>query len=513
MLADSGRGYESVADRRAAMKVTPTVMPDHQLIDAIKQWTGSRAGGRLGLLTSIDGEQLLSLMLDPEEGTVECWESPLETDRYRSTTHLFPQGHWSERAIWDLFGLVPEGHPRLKHLVLHDPYEPGFHPLRRTPLAVPHPEDKNRKYRFLEVRGEGVYEIPVGPIHAGVIEPGHFRFSCFGETILNLEIRLGYVHRGVEKRLTEVPWQKARFVAEAAASDTAVGNALAHAVAMESLLDIQPTPHTQALRTLALEIERLAMHIIDVGGVAMDIGLIGIAGTMGRLRGLALGMAQALSGSRFMRGFIMPGGVHDVKPERLKKVRELCAVLHKELVPVVSMIQQNQNASERMENIGKISQSLAQEFGLVGVAARAAGIAYDCRKHFQHATYPNYSPPVAVDHGGDIASRTRVRLAEIWTSLDVISAVLDDLPGQTRAPIVPPTLPPDSVACGIVEAFRGELIHLVFTDSDGKIRRYAIKDPSFNNFTTVSIAIRNNLIADFPLCNKSLSLSYSGNDL
>jgi Ni,Fe-hydrogenase III large subunit/Ni,Fe-hydrogenase III component G len=495
------------------MKVAPTTMPEHQLIDAIKQWTSSRAGGRLGLLTSIDGEQLVSLMLNPEEGTVECWESPLETHRYRSITHLFPQGHWSERAIWDLFGLVPEGHPRLKHVLLHDPYEPGFHPLRKTPLEVPHPEDKNRKYRFLEVRGEGVYEIPVGPIHASVIEPGHFRFSCFGETILNLEIRLGYVHRGVEKRLTEVPWQKARFVAEAAASDTAVGNALAHAVAMESLLDIQPTPYAQALRTLALEIERLAMHIIDVGGVAMDIGLIGVASAMGRLRGLALGMAQTLSGSRFMRSFIMPGGVHNVKPERLKKLSEICTVLRKELAPVVSMIQQNQNARERMENIGKISQSLAEEFGLVGVAARAAGIAYDCRKHFQHATYPNYSPPVAVDHGGDIASRTRVRMAEIWTSLDVISAVLDDLPAETSPPVIPRALPPNSVACGIVEAFRGELIHLVFTDAAGNIRRYAIKDPSFNNFTTVSIAIRNNLIADFPLCNKSLSLSYSGNDL
>lgn len=495
------------------MKLLTSQVPAGDLAENIRDWPSNVAGGRLGMFTSIDGEQVIALMLNPEQGRAECWETPVVNDRYRSITNLVPQAHWFERAIWSMFGLLPQGHPRLKHLLLHEQYPSGFHPLRKNPLPVPHPEDQDRRYKFLEVRGEGVYEIPVGPIHAGVIEPGHFRFSCFGETILNLEIQLGWVHRGVEKRLTEVPWQKARFVAECAATDTACANALAHAVAIESILEVEPSPYAQALRTIALEIERLAMHIIDVGGMGTDVGMLGISSSMGRLRGQALGMGQNISGSRFLRSFIMPGGVRPVSVEQVKKLKSQLDRLRSDLNPVISIMQDNQVARDRFENVGKISKSLASEFGLVGVAARAAGIPYDCRKHFDHGTYPNYSPPIAVDKGGDIYARTRVRMAEIWTSLDVISSILEDFPAEEPNPKLPKTLPGNSIGCGIVEAFRGELIHLVFTDAQGKIKRYAIKDPSMNNWTTVSIAIRDNLIADFPLCNKSLSLSYSGNDL
>ena len=296
-------------------------MSANGLTNTVKDWLDNHPNSRLGLLTSIDGKQLITLLLDLKKNSAECWISDLEEDSYSSLTSLIPQSHWFERGIYDLFGLVPENHPRFKHLLLHDEYDATFHPLRwgtkesfnknpkRTDQSTASEisaenlaqTGAKREYKFMQVRGEGIYELPVGPIHAGVIEPGHFRFSCFGETILNLEIRLGYVHRGVEKRLTEVPWQKSRFVAEAAATDTACANALAHAIAIESLFEFEAPPLAQALRTMALEIERLAMHIIDIGGLSADIGFLAIAASAGRLRGKALGLGQMLSGSRFLR--------------------------------------------------------------------------------------------------------------------------------------------------------------------------------------------------------------------
>ncbi len=483
-----------------------------KLVPALKGWPSKCAGGRLGLVTSIDGRQLICLMLDPKGGRSEIWRTPIEEDFYKSLSLSLPAAHWFERSIWDLFGLRPEGHPRLKHLLLHEQYRGDFNPLRSNSLR-PVDSTDGRQYKFLEVKGEGVYEIPVGPIHAGIIEPGHFRFSCFGENILNLEMRLGYLHRGVEKRITEVSWTKSRFIAEAASSDTAVANALAHAIAIESLLGVTVPPLAQALRTLALEIERLAMHIVDVGGMGADIGFLGIASSMGRLRGKALLLGQALTGSRFMRGFILPGGVYCYRADLISEFKRQVKELAFDLKPVLELFMENQVAQERMLMVGHISRTLVEDFGIVGVAARASGVQYDTRQHFEQGLYPRYAPPVMVQPNGDILARTLVRIGEIETSLDVISRILEEIPAGPYAVSLPDKLTSNAIGLGIVEAFRGELIHLLFTNDDGKIRRYAIKDPSSNNWTALSIAIRNNLIADFPLCNKSFSLSYSGNDL
>ena len=499
------------------MKLTRKQVILEDLSNALK--TATHEGHcRLGLLTSVDGTQLCSLVLDPTLGTAEYWETPLRNSYYRSLTAVLPETNWFERANWDLFGIIPNQHPRLKHLLLHEQYKRGFYPLRPQPLVHERAEDTDRQFHFLEVQGEGVYELPVGPIHAGVIEPGHFRFSCLGENILNLEIRLGYVHRGVEKRLTEIPWTKARFVAEAAASDTAAANALAHAIAIESLFELEVPARAQVLRTIALELERIAMHIIDIGGIGTDIGFLGFSTSMSRLRGKALGLAQLLSGSRFLRGFILPGGTKPVSAERLAAMLHTCQQLREDLKPVIAILEENLVATERMDSFGKVSRSLAREFGLVGVAARACGIEYDTRAHFCQGIYPKDAPPLSVEQNGDILSRTRVRIAELWRSLDLVEKLLSETcAGATSTTSscieLPQQLPPDAVAAGIVEAFRGELIHLIVTGEKGQIRRYCIKDPSSNNWTALSIAIRNNLIADFPLCNKSFSLSYSGNDL
>ena len=469
--------------------------------------------GRLGHFTSIDGSQLIALILYPQDGKASLLEIPLEgANSYHSLTPHHAQLHWFERATYDMFGILPEGHPRFKHIYMHDPYEENFFPLRRVHLPENFQSPIKRHFSFLEVKGEGVYELPVGPIHAGIIEPGHFRFSCYGETIVNLEIQLGYVHRGVEKRLTELALPRMHFIAEAVASDTAAANALAHAEAVESMLELTVSERSKYLRSMALEIERLAMHIIDVGGIATDIGLLGISSTMGRLRGKALGLGDMLAGSRFLRGFIVPGGVR-AAGRSLSNFKSQITILRHELKEPLNMFLDNQMALERMREIGVLKNSLCREFGMVGPAARASGEAYDTRQHFPHGAYPSMAPPVVAAKDGDILAREMVRIKEIWSTLDTLDRLIDNLPeGQTQIE-VPDKLPADKIGLGVVEAFRGELVHLIISGPKGEVLRYAIKHPSFNNWTALAIAIRNNLIADFPLCNKSFSLSYSGNDL
>jgi len=466
---------------------------------------------RLGLISSIDGKQLVSLVLNTNENRAVCWETQLQSSRYHSLAPVVSQAHWFERTLWDMFGLEPENHPRLKHNLLHEAYSASFVPL--LPESPASHNGDHRDYKPMSVKGDGIYEIPVGPIHAGIIEPGHFRFSCLGEVIFNLEIRLGYVHRGVEKRMCELPWPKQRFLAEAAASDSAAAYALAHSIAIENLFDVQVSYKADFLRTISLEIERAAMHINDLGGLAGDIGFLAISSSLGRLRGVALSMAEQLTGSRLQRGFICPGGVVFDPSSKLNSVKESSRRLRKELRPVISFFLSNEVARDRMENVGRVSARLAADFGLVGPAARACNQKYDVRQHFTHGVYPRVRVPISIEAGGDVLSRAKVRVAELESSLFLIEQLIDGLPEGETILKLPNDLPRNASGVGIVEAHRGELIHLIFTDDNGKCSRYAIKDPSVNNWTGLAIAVRNNLVSDFPLCNKSFGLSYSGHDL
>ena len=491
----------------------PTVkeIDPQELSDFLRLWLLEKEH-RLGLITSIDGRQLASLLLNKHDSSVSVLIAPLSGNDYQSLTPAIPQAHWFERAIHDLFGLTPVGHPRLKPAVINEAFRNGHASLGSSHGSFP-ASHRTEDFSYLHVEGEGIFELPVGPVHAGIIEPGHFRLSCLGEFVVNLEIRLGFLHRGVEKRLTEVPWTKARFVAEAAASDTAAANALAHATAIESLLDLEPPARAQHLRALALEIERLAMHIADVGGMAVDLGYLSVAAAGSRLRGLALRMADLLSGSRFVRGFVAPGGVTFEPDKYLSELRATNAELKNQLNPLLDCFLTNPSVYERLRGIGRLSPSLADEFGVVGVAGRASNINYDVRSVFPHATFPRNAPPVVLDGQGDALSRTLVRVGEITSSLNLIDNVLDNLPSGNTRSNTPAHLPVSSIGVGIVEAFRGELIHLIFTDESGQVKRYAIKDPSVNNWTGLAIAARNNVIADFPVCNKSFALAYSGHDL
>lgn len=473
-----------------------------------------RFGHETARLLSGGGLSLEVLLLDTASGggMILSARIPDGNTEYPSLTPLVPAAHWAERAIGDFFGLKAAEHPRWKSLILHEAWPVDLTPLRDNSLGKI--ERVLDRYEFMEVQGEGVHEIPVGPIHAGIIEPGHFRFSCLGEIVTNLEIRLGYQHRGVERRLSELPWQQGRFLAEAASSDTTVGNALAHCVAIEQLLGVSPPPRAQILRTIALEIERLANHIGDFGGLSADIGYSAGAATFACLRGAVLGLGELLAGTRFQRAFVLPGGVardiHDAL--RLELVRALGKLTLK-IEDSVPLLLENPAAIDRMEGTGRLSPSLAREFGIVGPAGRASGSRYDARTAFRQGIFPDQALAPVRRESGDVLARAQVRGDEITASLALVTQLLESLPQSPAKVTLEGSLPPDRVGVGIVEAWRGELVHWVTTDDRGHIQRYSIKDPSLNNWTGLAIAVRGNLVADFPLCNKSFNLSYSGNDL
>ncbi len=473
-------------------------------------------GRRFGHLTArvADDRRLCleTLLLDTRGGGATLLTAPMPEGcrEYPSLATSIPAAHRAERATLDAFGLRPTGHRQWKSLVLHD----DVWPVEFAPLA-PDLTGARESYTFRRIEGEGVHEIPVGPIHAGIIEPGHFRFSCVGEVITYLEIRLGYQHRGVEKRLAELAWQRMRFLAESASSDTAVGNALAHCEAIESLLGVEAPERARALRTVALEMERLANHVGDLGAIAGDIGFNPGAGLLPPLRGLTLRAAQLLTGNRRQRWYVRPGGVtRDLDPEGRREFARRLGELKTLVRETIPLLLENPAAIDRMSGVGVLPSDLAEDFGLVGPAARASAGEYDARACFRHGVYPREAPTPARRESGDALARVRIRADEIETSFEVLERLIGDLPGgPVRCDCESAALPPSSVGVGIVEAWRGELIHWVTTDASGAVSRYAIKDPSLNNWTGLAIAARGNLVADFPLCNKSFNLSYCGNDL
>jgi Ni,Fe-hydrogenase III large subunit len=367
--------------------------------------------------------------------------------------------------------------------------------------------------QFFRVDGGEIHEVSVGPVHAGIIEPGHFRFQCNGEEVLYLEIALGYQHRGVEEAVAGGPHRATMSQMETAAGDTTIGHATAYATNLESLAGTEAPLRAQWLRSIALELERLANHTGDLGALANDVAFLPTASACGKIRGDFLNLTAMICGNRFGRGIVRPGGCkRDLEPERAAQLLAKLRVALAEVNQAAEWLWDSNSARARFEFTGTVSSRQAAEIGLVGVAARASGLVRDVR--FDHpAGWHRFAPvPVAVWPGGDVFARARVRWLEIQRSGKFLEEQLVAPPdGENfNAPGSPAA---DAFSVALVEGWRGEVCHAALTDAAGAFRRYKIVDASFHNWLGLEMAMRGQAISDFPICNKSFNLSYCGVDL
>jgi Ni,Fe-hydrogenase III large subunit len=417
--------------------------------------------------------------------------------------------HMFEREIAEQFGINPDGHPWLKMVRYHRNYND-----RKDVFGNDYSKDIPGRYPYFQVEGESIHEVAVGPVHAGIIEPGHFRFQCAGEEVLHLEIQLGYQHRGIEQMLPTVPQKRYPIICEAIAGDTTIGHNLCLCQALEALAGLHVDEGGATVRSIALELERIANHIGDLGALSADVAFNPPAAYFGRMRGDFLNLLQILSGNRFGRGLVRPGGVaHIMGAEQRQLLREKIIEITPEIEHVCDLLFTAHTVQARFEHTGKVSPGMARDLGLVGYAGRACGIAYDVRTAFPSESYAGL--PANTNHltNGDVHSRAMVRREEIMHSLQLITILLERAETSGSVHMKEHPLSPDSFVVTLNEAWRGEVSHCIITDEMGKVLRYKIKDPSFHNWTGLAMSLRNQEISDFPLCNKSFNLSYCGFDL
>jgi Ni,Fe-hydrogenase III large subunit/Ni,Fe-hydrogenase III component G len=417
-----------------------------------------------------------------------------------------------EREMNDWFGVM--AFPNIHRLASHPDWPDDVHPmLKDFDLRKSVPRVKG-SFDFSPVEGEGVFEIPVGPVHAGIIEPGHFRFSVAGEPIINLDIQLHYTHKGTEKLAEGRRPQHVVFLAERISGDSAFAHAAAYCACIERLAGIEIPQRAIVIRTILLEMERLYNHIGDVGAILLDVGYAVGAAAAFHLKEELLQLNEILTGSRLLHGMARIGGVTRYIEDTVEKRDAMRATLNKvqqSFEKLIEWILSTSSVLDRLETTGKLLQKDALQLGVVGVAARASGIDRDMRRDHPHLTYPFLQHQPIVYKEGDVFARFRVRVDEVAQSLEIIKQLLGQHHGDTLMKPVT-SLPATSCALGYVEGWRGEIVHWVMTDEIGKISRWKITDPSFHNWRALSVAVRGNIVPDFPVINKSFNLSYSGND-
>ncbi len=436
-----------------------------------------------------------------------------EPYEFPSMTDVMPSAAYYEREIKEFFGLEPLGHHTPKHWLLHDWWPEGHFPLRKDFEWNMRSETPYSSNNFATVDGEGIFEIPVGPVHAGIIEPGHFRFSMAGEEIVALEPRLGFVHKGVEKLFEGVPLEKKIMLAERVSGDTSFTHSLGFCMALESLAGAMVSDRAQHLRVVYSELERLANHIGDIGLI-----LLGTAYNFGssqgsRLRERIMRMNEQLTGSRFLRGVNCIGGVtKDISKEQVVSCLLELEGIEQEFTRLMKIVDKSQTVFNRLSKTGYLPNRSAQDLGAVGVVVRASGIAMDARKDFPYAAYAHLRFDVVTETSGDVYARFRVRVAEVYSSMNLIREALSALPEGSIGERQTVALVPNSYAVSIVEGWRGDIVYFVATDAQGDVSRVHVRDASFLNWPLFVQFAPGNVVLDFPLMNKSCNLSYSGND-
>jgi Ni,Fe-hydrogenase III large subunit len=465
---------------------------------------GARLVSLFGVPDGGDHVRLIAILANDAAGSLGA-TSTVVSHTYPSLTPTCPAAERFEREIHEQCAVVPEGHPALKPVRRHPP----DHKPNAWTLESPDRE----AYLFDRIEGDEVHEVAVGPVHAAIIEPGHFRFQAHGERVLGLEIMLGYQHRGVERLLETADRSRAVLVAESIAGDTVVGHADAHCGAVEALARCRKSPRAQAIRGIALELERLANHVGDLGAIAGDVAYQPGAAYFGRLRGEFLNLLMTISGNRYGRGLLRPGGVlFDLTPELVSELGERLAWLSETLRPVARLMLSDASVQARLEGVGGVPRARAEEEGYVGPVARACEIPRDVRHDHPWGVYRFAHIPVATAWAGDVFARAYVRWLEVQRSLEFVAEQLASLPkGAELVPAGP--LRPEEMVVSLVEGWRGEIVHVAITDAQGGLRRYKVTDPSFRNWQALAAAMPGNEISDFPLCNKSFNLSYAGHDL
>lgn len=441
---------------------------------------------------------------------------------FPSLTPSFHEASIYERRIRSFFGLEPLGHPNPRPLILHDNWPKDVFPLRKDFDWRTRPATAQGKFQFRELSGEGIYEIPVGPVHAGIIEPGHFRFSVAGEEILLLEPRLGYSHKGSEELFEVLPLDDKIRLAERVSGVNSFSHALAFCQALESLSDMAVPARDEYLRVVFSELERLANHLGDIGAIMTDTGFNFGGAQCGRLRESVMQVDERLTDSRFLRGVAKSGGVRaELSQDTTDEIIAFLDALKKNFDEVMTIAESSSTLINRLKNAGILTQAIARDHGALGIAGKASGLATDARVDYPYAAYQKMNVEVCTEQEGDVYARFSVRVREVHGAIELISQALGELP-QTDDELSQADdakesesieFRKDSFAISIVEGWRGDIVYLVATDARGEISRVDLRDPSFLNWTALGYAGQENMVPDFPLINKSFSLSYSGNDL
>jgi len=434
------------------------------------------------------------------------FSSPV-TGTIPSATEVTPAAAWYERELRDQYGIECYGHPDMRPLLFHENWPANVHPMIDDVAHVPWAEGQ---YHFLRVQGDGVCEVPVGPIHAGIIEPGHFRFSVVGDTVLHLELRHFYTHKGTEKLFENTPVSDGVMIAESVSGDNCFAHAVAYCQAIENALAISVPPRAEAIRLIGLELERMIAHIADVGALCGDVGFSVPAAYTARIKESLLQASTRFFGTRFWRGMAVPGGVtRDFSSADTSEFEKMVTAAARDFARMARLILHTSSVQNRFESTGILTAEIARQLAVVGPAARASGIRMDVRRDHPSGRYRNLNVDVPQYKYGDVLARARIRIDETAISTGLILETLKDLPaGSILAPVQPSG---NAEALSAVESPRGELLYWVRI-RDGKIARCHIKSPSFQNWPALPLAMPGNIIADFPLINKSFNLSYSGCD-
>ncbi|HXR87790.1 MAG TPA: nickel-dependent hydrogenase large subunit [Stellaceae bacterium] len=445
--------------------------------------------GRLSLL-GLWGEHgsVHMALLDPAAKEAAALSLDCPPGHFPSIGQFHPPAIRLERTVRDLYGMQPENAPDTRPWL-----------------------DHTRPYEFLTAEGEHLHQIPVGPVHAGIIEPGHFRFTANGETVVRLEERLGYVHKGIEKLLAGASLERAAQLAGRVSGDSTVAYAIAFARAVEAALGIAIPPRAAWLRALMAELERIANHFGDIGAICNDAAFAMMLAHCGVLRERVLRAADAAFGHRLMRDVVVPGGVaKDIDAAGIAAIRDLLAVARAKFPPLIKLYDNTASLQDRTVGTGILRVELAEQFAAGGFVGRASGRGFDARRDLAYAPYDRLSFDVPLRTEGDVNARIWIRIREVEQSLELIAEILDRLPDDATRVAVPHGA---GEGIALVEGFRGDILVWLRLAADGTVDRCHLRDPSWFQWPLLEAAIEGNIVADFPLCNKSFNCSYSGHDL